>query len=76
MAGLRGTFFVFYEIQQELGQGAFGRAVRVRRRRDGQLFVAKITHAMNLSTAARAEVLSQHCHEQRPKLETLQLRQV
>ena len=29
----RGAFLTLYEIHSELGSGAFGRAVRVRRRR-------------------------------------------
>lgn len=46
-----------YEVCEELGEGAFGRAVRVRRRRDGAALVAKIMHEGGLSDRAREEVL-------------------
>ena len=52
----RGTFFVQYEVREELGEGAFGKAVRVRRRRDGRMFVAKVMHEQGLSDKAREEV--------------------
>lgn len=51
----RGTLFLHYELQEELGQGAFGRAVRARRRRDGQPVVVKIMHPDTLSDSAREE---------------------
>jgi hypothetical protein len=53
----RGTFFVQYEMREELGEGAFGKAVKVRRRRDGRMFVAKIMHEQGLTDRAREEVL-------------------
>ena len=42
---------------EELGEGAFGKAVKVRRRRDGVMLVAKIMHEEGLSDKAREEVL-------------------
>ena len=53
----RGSFYVQYEVCEELGEGAFGKAVRVRRRRDGAMLVAKIMHEEGLSDRAREEVL-------------------
>ncbi|CAL8468644.1 g8184 [Coccomyxa elongata] len=50
-----GTFFVQYEIREELGEGAFGTVVKVRRRRDGRMFVAKIMHDRGMTDKARAE---------------------
>ncbi|KAK9830325.1 hypothetical protein WJX72_011020 [[Myrmecia] bisecta] len=41
-----GTFYVLYELQDELGEGAFGKAVRARRRKDGQMLVVKIMQKM------------------------------
>ena len=55
----RGTLFLQYELQEELGQGAFGRAVRARRRRDGQPVVVKIMHPDTLSDSVREE--ARHC---------------
>ncbi len=52
----RGTFFVQYEVREELGEGAFGKVVKVRRRRDGRMFVAKIMHDRGMTDKARAEV--------------------
>lgn len=52
----RGTFYVLYEVKEDLGEGAFGKVVRVRRRRDGRLFVAKIMHDRGMSEKARQEV--------------------
>ena len=52
----RGTFYVLYEVREDLGEGAFGRVVRVRRRRDGRMFVAKIMHDRGMSDKARQEV--------------------
>ena len=52
----RGTLFLQYELQEDLGEGAFGRAVRARRRRDDQPVVVKIMHPDTLSDAAREEV--------------------
>lgn len=52
----RGTFFVQYEVREELGEGAFGKAIKVRRRRDGRMFVAKVMHEQGLSDKAREEV--------------------
>lgn len=45
-----------YEVREDLGEGAFGRVVRVRRRRDGRMFVAKIMHDRGMSDKARQEV--------------------
>ncbi|BDA43378.1 probable serine/threonine-protein kinase Nek8 at C-terminar half [Coccomyxa sp. Obi] len=50
-----GTFFVQYEVREELGEGAFGKVVKVRRRRDGRMFVAKIMHDRGMTDKARAE---------------------
>ena len=52
----RGTFYVLYEVKEDLGEGAFGKVVRVRRRRDGRMFVAKILHDHGMSDKARQEV--------------------
>ena len=52
----RGFFYVLYEVREDLGEGAFGKVVRVRRRRDGRMFVAKIMHDRGLSEGARQEV--------------------
>jgi serine/threonine protein kinase len=52
----RGTLFLQYELQEDLGEGAFGRAVRARRRRDDQPVVVKIMHPDTLSDSAREEV--------------------
>lgn len=52
----RGTFYVLYEVREDLGEGAFGKVVRVRRRRDGRMFVAKIMHDRGMSDKARQEV--------------------
>ena len=52
----RGTFYVLYEVKEDLGEGAFGKVVRVRRRRDGRMFVAKIMHDHGMSDKARQEV--------------------
>ena len=52
----RGTFYVLYEVREDLGEGAFGKVVRVRRRRDGRMFVAKIMHDRGMSEKARQEV--------------------
>ena len=51
----RGTFYVLYEVQEDLGEGAFGKVVKVRRRRDGRMFVAKIMHNRGISDKARRE---------------------
>ena len=51
----RGTFYVLYEVQEDLGEGAFGKVVKVRRRRDGRMFVAKIMHNCGMSDKARQE---------------------
>ena len=56
LTGRRGTLFLHYELQEDLGQGAFGRAVRARRRRDGLPVVVKIMHPDTLSDSAREEV--------------------
>lgn len=55
-AWARGTFFVQYEMKEELGEGAFGKVFKVRRRKDGKLFVAKIMHDNALTDKARVEV--------------------
>ncbi len=47
---------MLYEVREDLGEGAFGRVVRVRRRRDGRMFVAKIMHDRGMSEKARQEV--------------------
>lgn len=52
----RGTFFVQYEVREGLGEGAFGKVVKVRRRRDGRFFVAKIMHDKGMTDKARIEV--------------------
>ncbi len=57
--GRRGTLFLQYELQEDLGEGAFGRAVRARRRRDDQPVVVKIMHPDTLSDSAREEVRPQ-----------------
>ena len=56
VAARRGTFYVLYEVREDLGEGAFGKVVRVRRRRDGRMFVAKIMHDRGMSEKARQEV--------------------
>jgi serine/threonine protein kinase len=53
----RGALYVQYELQKELGEGAFGKAILARRRRDGELFVVKKMHATTLTEKAREEVL-------------------
>jgi hypothetical protein len=52
----RGTLYVQYELQRELGEGAFGKAILARRRRDGELFVVKMMHGAGLTEKAREEV--------------------
>ncbi len=47
---------MLYEVREDLGEGAFGKVVRVRRRRDGRMFVAKIMHDRGMSEKARQEV--------------------
>ena len=47
---------MLYEVREDLGEGAFGKVVRVRRRRDGRMFVAKIMHDHGMSDKARQEV--------------------
>ena len=39
-----------------LGEGAFGKALKCRRRRDNQMFVVKIMHESKMSEKAREEV--------------------
>ena len=56
MQACRGTFYVLYEVREDLGEGAFGKVVKVRRRRDGRMFVAKIMHDRGMSDKARQEV--------------------
>ena len=51
----RGTFYVLYEVREDLGEGAFGKVVKVRRRCDGRMFVAKIMHDRGMSDKARQE---------------------
>ena len=55
-AGCRGAFYINYEELEELGEGAFGKAVKCRRRRDNQMFVCKIMHESKMSDKAREEV--------------------
>eukprot|EP00884_Botryococcus_braunii_P014627 jgi/Botrbrau1/23165/Bobra.0041s0016.1 len=51
-----GALYVQYELQKELGEGAFGKAILARRRRDGELFVVKKMHATTLTEKAREEM--------------------
>ena len=44
---------------EELGEGAFGKALKCRRRRDNQIFVVKIMHESKMSAKAIEEVM--HC---------------
>ena len=60
MLTCRGTFYVLYEVKEDLGEGAFGKVFRVRRRRDGRMFVAKIMHDRGMSDKARQEVSPWH----------------
>ena len=55
----RGTFYIQYETLEELGEGAFGKALKCRRRRDNQIFVVKIMHESKMSAKAIEEVM--HC---------------
>lgn len=41
---------------EELGEGAFGKALKCRRRRDNQIFVVKIMHESKMSAKAIEEV--------------------
>lgn len=50
---------MLYEVREDLGEGAFGKVVKVRRRRDSRLFVAKIMHDRGMSDKARQEVRAQ-----------------
>jgi len=43
---------------EELGEGAFGKALKCRRRRDNQIFVVKIMHESKMSAKAIEEVAS------------------
>ena len=52
----RGTFYIQYETMEELGEGAFGKALKCRRRRDNQIFVVKIMHESKMSAKAIEEV--------------------
>ena len=52
----RGTFYVQYQEMELLGEGAFGKALKCRRRRDNQMFVVKIMHESKMSEKAREEV--------------------
>ena len=52
----RGTFYVQYQEMEVLGEGAFGKALKCRRRRDNQMFVVKIMHESKMSEKAREEV--------------------
>ena len=52
----RGTFYIQYETLEELGEGAFGKAMKCRRRRDNQVFVVKIMHESKMSAKAIEEV--------------------
>ena len=52
----RGTFYIQYETLEELGEGAFGKALKCRRRRDNQIFVVKIMHESKMSAKAIEEV--------------------
>ena len=54
----RGTFYIQYETLEELGEGAFGKALKCRRRRDNQIFVVKIMHESKMSAKAIEEVTS------------------
>eukprot|EP00891_Asterochloris_glomerata_P003027 jgi/Astpho2/3027/e_gw1.00051.273.1_t len=51
----RGTFYVQYQEMEVLGEGAFGKALKCRRRRDNQMFVVKIMHESKMSEKAREE---------------------
>lgn len=53
----RGTFYIQYETLEELGEGAFGKALKCRRRRDNQIFVVKIMHESKMSAKAIEEVM-------------------
>lgn len=55
----RGTFYIQYETLEELGEGAFGKALKCRRRRDNHIFVVKIMHESKMSAKAIEEVM--HC---------------
>lgn len=55
---IRGTFYIQYETLEELGEGAFGKALKCRRRRDNQIFVVKIMHESKMSAKAIEEVTS------------------
>ncbi|DBA79173.1 hypothetical protein WJX77_004780 [Trebouxia sp. C0004] len=50
-----GTFYIQYETLEELGEGAFGKALKCRRRRDNQIFVVKIMHESKMSAKAIEE---------------------
>ncbi|KAL3137850.1 hypothetical protein ABBQ38_005103 [Trebouxia sp. C0009 RCD-2024] len=50
-----GTFYIQYETMEELGEGAFGKALKCRRRRDNQIFVVKIMHESKMSAKAIEE---------------------
>lgn len=54
----RGTFYIQYETLEELGEGAFGKALKCRRRRDNQIFVVKIMHESKMSAKAIEEVIN------------------
>ena len=58
-AYVRGTFYIQYETLEELGEGAFGKALKCRRRRDNQIFVVKIMHESKMSAKAIEEVKDQ-----------------
>lgn len=60
----RGTFYIQYETLEELGEGAFGKALKCRRRRDNQIFVVKIMHESKMSAKAIEEVMP--CCVKRP----------
>ncbi|KAK9809793.1 hypothetical protein WJX73_006988 [Symbiochloris irregularis] len=50
-----GGFYVQYECQEALGAGAFGEAIKARRRKDGQMFVVKKMLSNTMTTKAKEE---------------------
>ena len=66
----RGTFYIQYETLEELGEGAFGKALKCRRRRDNQIFVVKIMHESKMSAKAIEEVMMRCCVKRPPPSNT------